>query len=312
MTVTYTTLPAIPELMDEYKTAAKDLVPVIGTKRSAKKEPTTGFEVTGVTVDIAHLGAYCAATGLRLGNELPATYPYILSFPLAMKVMSTPDFPFNAVGSVHLTNVIEQTRALTVTDVLTVRTHAENLRPHRKGLLIDMITEVFIDGDGDTPVWTQTSAFLAKGAKLSSSADAAVKARPEDSGSLFTRPDVPADPTPTAVWQANPAITRVYAEASGDKNPIHVSALGAKVFGFPARIAHGMWSAARMISSLEGELPTGAMRFSVEFAKPVVLPTQVAFFSEKDADGAWNLQVRKYSKLETLHAVGRIEDLPAK
>ncbi|WP_010122134.1 MaoC/PaaZ C-terminal domain-containing protein [Corynebacterium nuruki] len=310
MTVTYTTLPAVPELMDEYKGAAKDLVPVIGAKRSAKADPTTGFEVTGVTVDIAHLGDYCASTGLRLTNELPATYPYVLSFPLAMKVMATPDFPFNAVGAVHLTNDITQTRPLTVDDVLTVRTRAENLRTHRKGLLIDMVTEVFVEdaegNPGGTPVWTQTSGFLAKGAKLSSSADAAVKARPEDSGSLFERPEVPADPTPTATWEANPEITRYYAEASGDKNPIHVSALGAKAFGFPARIAHGMWSAARLLSGLEGQLPTGGSRFTVEFAKPVVLPTKVAFFAAKDGD-AWNLQLRKASKLETLHAIGRVE-----
>lgn len=116
MTVTYKELPAIPELMTEYKSAAKDLVPGVGTKRSAKTDPATGFEVKGVKVNVKHLGAYCASTGLRLANELPATYLYVLSFPLAMKVMTTPDYPFNAVGAVHLTNVIEQTRPLTVDD----------------------------------------------------------------------------------------------------------------------------------------------------------------------------------------------------
>ncbi|WP_237559577.1 MaoC family dehydratase [Corynebacterium neomassiliense] len=313
MTVTYTTLPSIPELMDEYKSAAKDLVPALGVKRSASEDPATGFEVTGVRISISHLAAYCASTGLRLDSELPVTYPYVLSFPLAMKVMTTPDFPFNAVGSVHLTNVIEQKRALTVDDVLTVRTHAENLRPHRKGLLIDMVTEIYVeDADGSTgngPVWTQTSAFLAKGAKLSGSASAEVKARPEDSGSLFDRPGVPDDPTPSAVWTATPSLTRIYADASGDRNPIHVSALGAKAFGFPARIAHGMWSAARMVSGLEGEIHPDGLRFAVEFAKPVVLPCKLAFFSEKDATGTWKLQVRSYSKLETLHAVGEIGSL---
>ena len=102
MTVTYKELSSIPDLMTEYKGAAKDLAPVIGAKRSAKTDPATGFEVSGVKVDIAHLAAFTAATDQRLGNELPYTYPYVLSFPLAMKVMSTPDFPFNAVGAVHL------------------------------------------------------------------------------------------------------------------------------------------------------------------------------------------------------------------
>jgi hypothetical protein len=67
-----------------------------------------------------------------------------------------------------------------------------------------------------------------------------------------------------------------------------------------------MWSAARLLSGLEGQLPTGGSRFTVEFAKPVVLPTKVAFFAAKAGD-AWNLQLRKASKLETLHAIGRVE-----
>jgi acyl dehydratase len=305
VTVTYKELPAIPDLMAEYKGAAKNMVPVVGAKRSATKDPSTGFEVRGVTIDIPHLAAYADATGLRLGNELPYTYPYVISFALVMKVMSTDDFPFNAVGGVHLTNVIEQSRPLTVDDVLHIRTHAENLRRHRKGLLIDMVTEVFVEGeDADTPVWRQTSGFLAKGAKLSSSADATVAARDEDTGSLFERPEIPADPTPTAVWPVDQAGIRIYADASGDKNPIHVSSLGAKAFGFPATIAHGMWSAARILSGLEGLLPA-AGRYSVEFAKPIVLPTKVAYFTEKDGD-TWKIQLRKASKLETLHAVAEV------
>lgn len=304
MTVTYKELPAIPDLMAEYKGAAKNIVPVVGSKRSATKDPETGFEVKGVKIDIAHLGAYTDACGLRLGNDLPYTYPYVISFALVMKVMSTPDFPFNAVGAVHLTNVIEQTRPLTVDDELHIRTHAENLRKHRKGLLIDLITEIFVDGD-DSPVWRQTSGFLAKGAKLSSSADATVTGRDEDTGSLFERPDVPSDPTPMATWPVDRAEIKTYADASGDKNPIHVSSLGAKAFGFPATIAHGMWSAARILSGLEGQLPP-AGTYSVEFAKPVVLPTKVAFFTDKKDDGGWNLQLRKASKLETLHAVAEV------
>lgn len=310
MSVTYKELPAIPELMTEYKSAAKDLIPGLGVTRSAKTDPSTGFEVKGVKVDIARLGAYCSATGLRLGNELPATYLYVLSFPLVMKVMTTPDYPFNAVGAVHLSNVIEQSRPLTVDDVFTIRVHAQNLRPHRKGLLIDMVTEVFVEGTSDeTPVWTQTSGFLAKGAKLSSSADAAVKARPVDSGSLFERPELPSDPTPSTTLSATKESIKIYASASGDKNPIHVSSIGAKAFGFPSTIAHGMWSAAVVLASLEGELPTTGSRFSIEFAKPVSLPAKVAVFASKSASGSWDLQLRKASKLETLHAIARVEAL---
>lgn len=300
--VQYKQLSASPVLMDEYLNAVKDLVPVVGTKRKASTNPSTAFEVAGVRVDVNHLAAYTSSTGLRLGNELPMTYPYVLSFPTVMKLMTAPDFPLAAVGLVHLTNVIEQKRPLTVDDILDFRVRATNLREHTKGLLIDMVTEVSVASE---VVWTQTSAFLAKGAKLSSSSPLAGGEKTQ--GRILPPAELPADPTPTATVRVTPADIKAYANASGDKNPIHVSKLGAKAFGFPAVIAHGMWSAARMLAALEGQVPPSA-RFSVEFAKPVTLPGSVDVFTAREGDG-WAIQLRKTSKPETLHATGAIEAL---
>lgn len=47
----------------------------------------------------------------------------------------------------------------------------------------------------------------------------------------------------------------------------------------------------------------------MEFAKPVVLPTKVAFFTDRTDDGGWDIQLRKASKLETLHAVAEVTPL---
>ena len=301
-TVTYKELSSIPVLMDEYRNAVKDVIPGIGVKRSAKETPKTAYEVKGVTVDIAHLAAYTGATGLRLGNELPLTYPYVLSFPLVMKVLTASDSPLNAMGLVHLNNKIEQKRPLTVEDTFDIRVHADNLRPQNKGVLLDLITEVSVDGD---VVWTQTSAFLAKGAKLSSSSP--YKDKPAEDGRLLGTAEA-TEGTPTSTIRVTPEDIKVYAEASGDKNPIHVSNLGAKAFGFPGTIAHGMWSTAAALRALEGLIPD-AVRYEIDFAKPVVLPASVALFSSQNANGTWELQLRKASKLETLHAHAKLEEL---
>lgn len=308
--VDYKKLDSIPVLMDEYRNAVKDVVPGVGSPRSAKDNPKTAFKVEGVKIKVPELAAYNAATGLRLRNELPITYPYVLSFPIVMKILTASDSPVNAVGLVHLTNRIEQTRDLTVDDVLDIRVHAENLRPHTKGVLLDVVTVVSVDGED---VWKQTSGFLSKGAKLSSSSPYKDK-QPTDGRILEPVEFNEYDATPSAKFRVTPADIQEYAQASGDKNPIHVSSVGAKAFGFPAVIAHGMWSAATMLRGLEGLLPSAA-RFSVEFAKPVTLPTTVAFFAEAAGDKAyprpseWDLQLRKASKLKTLHAVGKVEAL---
>ena len=200
--VSYKELPKIPALMDEYRNAVKDILPVVGSTRSAKDNPKTAFEVRGVKIDVPHLAAYCSATDLRLTNELPLTYPYVLSFPIVMKVLTAPDFPFGAVGAVHLNNVIEQKRALTVDDVLDIKVHAENLREHNKGLLIDLVTEITAGGE---VVWRQVSGFLAKGAKLSSSSPLAGGQKTD--GVILPITEL-ADPRPTANVQIGRASCR--------------------------------------------------------------------------------------------------------
>lgn len=301
--VTYTTLTEIPDLMAEFKGAAKDMLPVIGSSRSAKGNPATAFEVGDITIDRDHLANYCHATGLRLGETLPVTYPYVLSFPIVMKVMSAPDFPFKAVGAVHINNTIEQAREIGFEETLTIKVHATNLRKHRKGLLIDLVTEVY---SGAELVWRQVSAFLAMGAKLSSSADKAITEREADNGHIVERGEIPANTVPYT-WRVDGGDISRYADASGDRNPIHTSKLGAKAFGFPTRIAHGMWSAARMVSGVEPTVP-GAVKFSVEFAKPVILPATLAYYATPKEKG-WDLQLRKNSNLDTIHAIGTIEEL---
>lgn len=48
---------------------------------------------------------------------------------------------------------------------------------------------------------------------------------------------------------------RLYAAISGDRNPIHLHPLAAKAFGFRTTIVHGMWTLARCLAEVEGELP---------------------------------------------------------
>ncbi|MGO1340962.1 MAG: MaoC/PaaZ C-terminal domain-containing protein, partial [Cellulosimicrobium funkei] len=81
-------------------------------------------------------------------------------------------------------------------------------------------------------------------------------------------------PPPTARWALGAGTGRAYAAVSGDRNPIHTSALGAKAFGFPRAIAHGMYTAARALAEA-GPGRGDAYDWTVTFAKPVLLPGTV-------------------------------------
>ena len=63
-----------------------------------------------------------------------------------MELITGFDFPFSALGAVHVENTITRHRPIRVSDSVNVRVHAENLREHRKGLLVDVVTDVSVGG----------------------------------------------------------------------------------------------------------------------------------------------------------------------
>jgi acyl dehydratase len=101
-------------------------------------------------------------------------------------------------------------------------------------------------------------------------------------------------PPPNAILRITPGQIRHYASVSGDHNPIHTSSIGAKLFGFPTAIAHGMFSAAAVLANVEGRLPD-AVEYSVRFGKPILLPARAGLYVERDGDG-WDLTLRNLSK----------------
>ncbi|MDN8624994.1 MULTISPECIES: MaoC/PaaZ C-terminal domain-containing protein [Corynebacterium] len=271
-------LDSIPSLGDEYRRALRGLLPPVpflsnrssSGKNSVTTAPSRVFRVKGVTIDAANLAEYCTACGLRISNTVPLTFPYAVTFPLVMRAMNSPDFPFPAVGTIHIRNVIEQYSPITVTDTIDVTVYMESLRRHRQGLLIDIITEVRRSSAPDDVIWRQRSTMLSKGK--------APKAQLPDDNYERMAVDLPEDPT--TIIRVSASDIKNYANVSGDKNPIHVSRLGAKAFGFPATIAHGMWSAASLLGIVEGEVPSRA-RYTVEFGKPIILPAVLAAYASR-------------------------------
>ena len=101
----YKVLKAVPDLDKVMNDIKRGMLPVVGTKHSADADPTSRSEVRGVKVDVAKLAAYTQATGLRLSNELPPTYFFVVAFPLTMDLMAREDFPFAATGARIVANV---------------------------------------------------------------------------------------------------------------------------------------------------------------------------------------------------------------
>jgi acyl dehydratase len=237
--------------------------------------PDRTLTVDELTIDPANVAAYANVTGLRFGDAVPLTYPFALTFPTVMSLVTGFDFPFAAMGSVHIENHITQYRPILVTDTVSVHVHAENLREHRRGLLVDIVTGVNV---GNERAWHQVTTFLHQ--QRTSLSD---EPRPPQKKGPKPGP-------PNAVLRITPGQIRHYASVGGDHNPIHTNSIAAKLFGFPTVIAHGMFSAAAVLANIEGQLP-GAVKYSVRFAKPVVLPARAGLYVDRTSDG-WQLTLR--------------------
>ncbi|OBF54515.1 dehydratase [Mycobacterium sp. 852002-50816_SCH5313054-b] len=242
--------------------------------------PTRTVTVDELPIDHTNVAEYAGVTGLRYGNHVPLTYPFALTFPAMMSLVTGFDFPFAAMGSVHTENHITQYRPIAVTDTVGVRVHAENLREHRKGLLVDLVTDVSV---GNEDAWHQVTTFLH-----------------QQRTSLSDEPKPPPQkqprlPPPSTLLRVSPGQIRRYAVVGGHHNPIHTNPIAAKLFGFPTVIAHGMFSAAAVLANIEARLPD-QVQYSVRFGKPLVLPGTAGLYIDQGDDGGWDLSLRNVAK----------------
>ena len=231
--------------------------------------PDVEYVVRGVRASSEHLTEYQHLLGESASDALPAGFVHVLAFPVATALMVRNDFPLPLVGLVHLANRVTQLRPVLLTDVLDVRATATALRGHRAGTQVDLVTEVSVDG---SVAWRGVSTYLARGLFLAGSA----------SSDEYPVAFVP--PTPTGRWKLDGDVGRRYAAVSGDRNPIHLSALSAKLLGFPRAIAHGMYTASRALADV-GAGRGDAFDWSVEFVKPVLLPGTVTVRIARADDG---------------------------
>ncbi len=269
-----------PSLTPMLAKAARGAIPGLGASGEGELPATTAV-LRGATVDVDHLADYAEVCGYRLGPVLPPTYLHMLGFPLSVLLMTRPDFPFGLMGMVHVRNTITQSRPVGIDEArrtgVDLTATVENLRPHPKGQQLDNVVVATVDGD---EVWRSISTYLKRGSGGDEQADDRSGAADIDVG------DLPM----TARWSVPRDIGRRYGAVSGDRNPIHLSALSAKAFGFPRAIAHGMWTKARCLAALEGVLPsTGTI--DVAFKLPLLLPSRVEYATARRGDD-WRFGVR--------------------
>jgi acyl dehydratase len=262
-------------------------LPFLGSRPEGDGLPDLTLVLEQVTVDRQRLADYDRVCKFPLRDQLPATYPHILAFPLHLALMTDSSFPFPALGLVHIANRIVQHRPLLISEHFELKVWAADLKPHPRGTQFELRSEA---RTGEQLVWEETSTILKRGEGSD----------PATEREASPQPDVP---PVTATWRLPADLGRRYASVSGDRNPIHIHPLSARLFGFPTAIAHGMWTNARCLAALDPRLPE-SFTVQIEFKKPILLPATVDF-SEREESGGIRFAVRGAGK-GTPHLDGRV------
>ncbi len=216
------------------------------------------------------LQAYRRLLGLPAADLMPPLYPQVAAMPLHLQLLSTPGLPGRRLGVVHLGQRVrwkqsmerpreEQGRALDL---------EVSLRPgaaHPRGRIFHMET-VWRDPEGVSR-WEAESLLLFRGVGAPDGAD--VQRLPPSA------PRVPAE-SDSQGFECPAGIGRSYARVSGDWNPIHLSSMSARLFGFQCPIVHGMWTLAKALVTVEERHPTHLAGTGLEawFTAPLFWPSE--------------------------------------
>lgn len=248
-----TALPALPRLLLGGLATLGRRTPIV------PPEPSFAARFTVADIDTAHVARYRKAIGFR-GDHVPLTYFYLLAQWAQLALMMDRRFPYPLAGLIHRGNDLHlhallQTGALDI-DVAVKFLHA-----------LDGVPKIAFD------VGISQAGRLV----VSCASEYRIPARKRHKPVGQTGPDQFPESFAQIDWSIDPAAIRRYARVSGDYNPIHLSALLARLFGCKGAIAHGMYSVGRAAAHIERQTARPLTAISADFRRPILLPAQLLF-----------------------------------
>ncbi len=246
--------------------------------RAGATVPRIEAELPALRIDASHLRTYRECCGAADSAVLPIAYPHVLASGLHLAVLSHAAFPVKLLGLVHVRNVIRQHRGLAADAGGALRVAIDGHVETDRGQEFTLHTE-WRAANGEL-TWEEDCIFLARRKRRAPAGD---RSPDSDSGA-----QTEARPTGirTTSFQAPVGLGRSYGVLAGDLNPIHLSDLSARVFGFKAAIAHGMWSLARCASDLDAAVLQNSCELAVNFKLPVGLPAWLLIEQWRQQDGS--------------------------
>ena len=188
-------------------------------------------------------------------DTIPISYLQSLFIGLLGKFITSPFFPINPLGLIHIFQSFEQKRPVTTDEILDLACTLDSIKKTGKGIETSFTLEVWSQGK---LVWQGISVFFTRSPVKKK------KTAEKKDETFLEKKETIRVPAGTG---------RRYANVSGDYNPHHLYTVLAKLFGFKRAIAHGMWSLARVVASLDRAFGIHDSAFvEASFKLPIFMP----------------------------------------
>jgi len=261
-----------------------------------------------LSIDNKHYGKFCQEVAWPVSEHVHPLYLQMLSLPLQMRCLLDKQSPFPLLGLIHCANKVEVFEHCDLSEPFECRVRFSDVRPHSRGWEVDVLLEAL---QSSKCVYRAVSSYLVK--------VKAVHVAPRVAQTGNGESDEGGQREFLSSFFANADTGRRYAAISGDYNPIHLSTISAKMFGFKTAIAHGMWTLACVISQFventagpanaeadvdanvertaiaekeqgsedDGALYSGYIKeVSCRFKQPVYLPNELTIYSRSQTSSA--------------------------
>lgn len=252
----------ISELPQPYPFYAKA---VIGSRRyqEGQELSQTSVEWHDFSFPEAAVRAYARLCQWPLrGDDLPLLFPHSFFGPLHLLMLTDPNFPMKVLGGVHMRNHLLQHRPLRLGERYSARLQFTESRRRPQGLEVDFKTEIHQKG---VKHWESVTTFLFR---RKFKVEDAETPRAAVLQNIVEAQDKATFPVPLFTGKQFGWITK-------DINPIHMSRLLAKAFGFERDLCHGMWALSRSLPLIDGVDWQKPIRNDVIFKGPLYMERDV-------------------------------------
>ncbi|MEC8423347.1 MAG: MaoC/PaaZ C-terminal domain-containing protein, partial [Myxococcota bacterium] len=249
------------------------------------------YRDTPVVVTPQDITAYAEAT-----NDMSPVYfgPGAIAPPmlharllrdLLFRLMEDPELGLDMLHLLHGEHDLRVHRHLRPWDVVTRRATLDHVEQKEKGLLVEATLWGFVAAQ---PAVEARTSFFIRGQQVAP-IGTGHRARPRP-GPLPTRaPDV------CRTFRVEADQSRRYAEASQDRNPVHLDPTVARAAGFDDVILHGLCTMALSGAALLGAVAFGdarvLRRLAVRWTRPVRNDTELQLRAWRDLPGSYRFEV---------------------